>query len=160
MSGRKSRHVLDLLPPPVVVILLYAADGLSVWNHIFSPSGRPRTGERNIWVPMFRQLAQSPDGMRTLQALATDGMKAWGCSDIALGCLNDAFRDPRFRTQILSALENFADTARARFTLPDVTVQPGWPSSHPNLTVKPNPPDSKHTPPSNPGQKRRRGPAP
>jgi hypothetical protein len=145
----------------VVVILLYAADGLSVWNHISSPSGRPRTGERNIWVPMFFQLAQSSEGMRTLQALATDGMKAWGCSDIALGCLNDAFRDLRFRTQVLSALENFADTARVRLTLPDVTAKPGWPSSHPELTVKPNPADPPNSPPpSDPIQRRRRGPTP
>jgi len=110
---------------------------------------------------MFFQLAQSSEGMRTLQALATDGMKAWGCSEIALNCLSDAFRDLRIRTQILSALENFADTARVRFKLPEETVKPGWPSPYPNLTAKLNPPDPPNSPTSsNPGQRRRHGPTP
>jgi len=107
---------------------------------------------------MFFQLAKSAEGMRTLQALATDGMKAWGCSEIAVNCLSDAFRDLRFRTQILSALENFADTARLRFALPDAAVKSGWPSPHPNLTVQPNPPDPPDAPPPfNPNPRRRRG---
>ena len=164
MSGKTLWHRCDILPPPTATILLYAADGLSVWNGIFSPSGRPRTGERSIWVPMFYQLAKSAEGMRTLKALATDGMRAWGCSDIVLGCLNDAFREVTFRTRVLSALEIFADTARVRFTLPEVTLQPGWPSMHPNLQVKPqaNPPVPPKAPrPPRPGPKPRgRGPTP
>jgi len=107
---------------------------------------------------MFFQLAQSAEGMRTLQALAADGMKAWGCSEIALSCLNDAFRDLRIRTQILSALENFADTARARFALPDVAIKPGWPGPHPDMSVRPEPPDPPDAPPPfNPNPRRRRG---
>src|SRR5579863_5399569 len=101
-----------LLPPPVGVILLYAADGLSVWNRSFSRSRRPRTPERAIWVPMFRQLTESPEGLRTLKALVEAGMRGWGCPEVYLACVDAAFRDIGFRARAIAALEDFADTAR------------------------------------------------
>jgi hypothetical protein len=143
-----------LLPPPVGVILLYAADGLSVWNRSFSRSRRPRTPERAIWVPMFRQLTESPEGLRTLKALAEAGMRGWGCPEVYLACVDAAFRDIGFRARAIAALEDFADTARERFTVPE-------PPRHPPAAadIRPRPETAKPGPagPTRPGP-RPRGP--
>lgn len=108
-----------LLPPPAGVILLYAADGLSAWKNCLSEGRRPRTPNRSLWVPMFRQLVDSHEGLRTLQSLAEAGMRAWRCPTGALDCLKAAFRDLTLRPLMISALENFAATAREKVTLPE-----------------------------------------
>lgn len=110
--------------PPVGTILLYAADGLSIWNRRFSLSGRPRTPERAVWVPMFRQLTDSHEGLRTLKALAETGMRGWGCPDVYLDCLDVALRDIGFRARAIAVLAELADTARERFTLPEAPRHP------------------------------------
>lgn len=106
-----------LLPPPVATILLYAADGLAAEEGRLSRSGRPRTPERALWVPLFRKLIETAEGFATLRAFAYAGMQAWGCSSILLECLDAAFRDPSFQSVAIAALEDFAETARERFSL-------------------------------------------
>jgi|GEM_PF-2009074 len=101
-----------LLPPPAKVILLYAADGLSVWKDHYNKAGRPRTSSRSHWVPMFRQLVETYEGLRILQKLAETGMKAWGCKPDAFVCTKAAFKDIAFRALVINALENFADAAQ------------------------------------------------
>lgn len=101
-----------LLPPPVKIILLYAADGLSVWKDRYNKAGRPRTPSRSHWVPMFRQLVETYEGLRILQKLAETGIKAWGCHADTLACARDAFKDVTFRSHVITALEDFADTAQ------------------------------------------------
>ena len=129
-----------LLPPPVGIILLYAADGLSVWNRQFSRSGRPRTPERAVWVPMFRQLTESHEGLRTLKTLAVAGMRGWGCPEVYPACLDAAFRDIGFRARAIAALDDFADTARERFTIPEPPRHPPAANTRPRReTAKPGP---------------------
>lgn len=101
-----------LLPPPVKIILLYAADGLSVWKDRYNKAGRPRTPSRSHWVPMFRQLVETYEGLRILQKLAETGIKAWGCQCDTLNCIRDAFKDVTFRSHVIAALEDFAETAQ------------------------------------------------
>jgi hypothetical protein len=143
------------LPPPVATILLYAADGLSVWNRRFTVSGRPRTPERAGWAPMFRLLIESHEGVRTLKTLAETGMRGWGCPDVYLDCLDAAFRDIGFRARAIAVLEELADTARERFTLPEPPPRP------PGADIRPRPEAPKPRPggPSRP-RPRPRGPRP
>lgn len=103
-----------LLPPPAGTILLYAADGLSAWKNRLSACLRPRTPNRTEWVPMFRQLVDSHEGLRTLQSLAEAGMRAWRCPKSVLDSLKAAFRDMTLRSLMIVALENFAATAREK----------------------------------------------
>jgi len=126
-----ANHTGVLLPPPVATILLYAADGLSVRMGRFSPSGRPRTPERIEWAAHFRKLVESAEGLEALKSLAAEGMEAWGCSAIALWCLNGAFRDITFRARAIAVLEELADTARERFSLSSPSVYPAAPSRRP-----------------------------
>jgi hypothetical protein len=142
-SGGGSRR----LPPPLGAILKYAADGLSVGNRDFSRSWRPYTPERAVWVPVFRQLVESPKGLRTLKALAEAGMRARNCPPVYLECLDAAFRDPGFRALAIAALEDFADTARERFTIP---APPLHPSSAVHHHPHPEPSAPKPRPPSGP----------
>ena len=143
------------MPPPLGTVLLYAADGLSVWNRDLSRSRRPRTPERAVWVPMFRQLTESVEGLRTLKALAKTGMRGRNCPEVYFECLDAAFRDVSFRALAIAALEDFADTARERFALPE-------PPRHPPATdTRPRPEPAKPGPagPRRPGP-RPRGPRP
>ena len=117
-----------LLPPPVSIILLYAADGLAMRLGRLKPSGKPRTPGPIEWAADFRKLVDSPEGRDALKALAIEGMKACGCSAVELDCLGAAFRDVRFQALATTVLENFADTARPRFSL---TSQPADPVSFP-----------------------------
>lgn len=144
-----------LLPPPAATILLYAADGLSVWRKNFSPSGNPRTPERIIWVPMFRELVKSPEGLRTLRKLAETGMQAWRCPPDTVNCLKDAFHDITIRALMLATLEHFAETARERVLLtvpppPRPYPSPARPTpprpERPNRTPSATPPSGPHRP--------------
>ena len=132
-----------LLTPPAATILLYAADGLSVGNKHFSVSGRPKTPNRSEWVPMFRTLVNSPEGIQTLQTLAEIGMKAWDCPSDTLDCLKAAFRDITIRALLIASLENFADTAREKvvFDLP----QPARPYPPPPQPPSPKPERPRRT---------------
>jgi hypothetical protein len=110
MKNGSSLHTL-MLPPPVGTILLYAADGLSVRNGNLNAAGRPRTPKRSIWVPMFRNLIDTDEGLGTLYSLAEDGMRAWACSPDQVNSLNDAFMDITFRALSIAALEHLVATA-------------------------------------------------
>jgi hypothetical protein len=112
MSG--SLRNTRLLPPPAETILLYAADGLSKERGFLSRSGRPRTPERAVWVPLFRDLLQSSAGLESLERLAETGMRAWNVPDSMILCLNGAFRDITFRAFCLSALQRLAATANRK----------------------------------------------
>jgi len=107
-----SKTDTPLLPPPAKIILFYAADGLSVWKDRYNKAGRPRTPSRSHWVPMFRQLVETYEGLKILQKLAETGMQASGCSADTLKCTRDAFRDISFRGLVIAALEDFAETAQ------------------------------------------------
>jgi hypothetical protein len=147
-----------ILPPPAGTILLYAADGLSTWRGHFNPSGRPRTPERSLWVPMFRQLVDSPEGLTTLHSMAEAGMRAWDCSEDVLACLPQAFRDITFRALSIAALEDFAATAREKVSLHGTdrtrSVQ-ATPST--SQRQQPNTPSTVSAPtvPRRPGSRRR-----
>lgn len=151
---RTTQTFSTLLPPPVATILLYAADGLAVRLRRFSPSGRPRTPERIEWVPMFRELANSADGIEALKSLAVVGMQAWDCSALLLYCLDSAFRDLGFRRSAIMVLEDLADTARERFSPAARPVYPPPPEVRPRTDGgKPRPPS-----PSRPRPRPRHGP--
>lgn len=132
MSKTKTSKT-QLLPPPAGTILLYAADGLSAWKNRLSAYLRPRTPNRAEWVPMFRQLVDSHEGLRTLQSLAEAGMRAWRCPKSALDSLRAAFRDMTLRSLMIVALEKFAATAREKVSLPDAS-NPSPPASPPLAT--------------------------
>ena len=117
MASERPRQTV-VLPPPAGTILLYAADGLSSWRGHLSPAGKPCTPNRSHWVPMFRQLVDSDEGMQTLRTLAEAGMRAWNCPPGIVGCLGDAFCDITFRALSIAALQNFAETAREKVVLP------------------------------------------
>ncbi len=114
----------QLLPPPLEVILKYAADGLSVWNGRFLPSGRPWTPPPIDYAGMFRLLVESREGRRTLRLLTEAGMRGWGCLDHYRDSLDGAFGHVSFRALAIAALEDFARTARKRFTLPEPPPRP------------------------------------
>lgn len=139
-----------LLPPPVKIILLYAADGLSVWKDRYNKVGRPRTPSRSHWVPMFRQLVETYEGLRILQKLAETGMKAWGCKPDAFCCTRYAFKDVTFRSLVIAALENFAETAQEQHKIhmpkPAPTAYPEEPEETPRPEPKTPPIASKPTP--------------
>ena len=146
-----------ILPPPVGTILLFAADGLSVRKREFSSSGKPRPPERNVWVPKLWQYLESPEGLRTLKELAEAGIRGGNYPDVYLECVDAAFRDPRFYKLAITALEEFADTARERFALPEPTQHAAaGPRPRPE-TVKPESPKLESPTPSRP-RPRRRGP--
>jgi hypothetical protein len=102
---------------------------------------------------MFRQLTESTEGLRMLKALAEEGMRGWDCPDVYLDCLDTAFRDISFRALAIAALEDFADTARERFTLPEPPRHP------PAADIRPRPEKAKPEPagPSRPRPHTRRG---
>ena len=129
MSKTKTWKTL-LLPPPAGTILLYAADGLSAWKNRLSACLRPRTPNRSEWVPMFRQLVDSHEGLRTLQSLAEADMRAWRCPKSLVEALRSAFRDMTLRSLMIVALENFAATEQEKATLPYSTA-PDLPVSSP-----------------------------
>lgn len=153
-----------LLPPPTATLLLYAADGLSVWKKHLGPSGYPRTPERSLWVPMFRELVNSDEGLRTLQMLTRTGMQAWRCSPDAVNSLKSAFKDITIRALMIATLEHFAETAREKVTLtvpqpPRPYPPPARPApprpERPRRTSSAAPPSGPHRPPS-----RRNSPGP
>lgn len=149
-----------LLPPPVKVILLYAADGLSVWKDHYNKAGRPRTPSRSHWLPMFRQLVETYEGLRILQKLAETGMKAGGCSADILKCTRDAFRDITFRGLIIAALEDFAATAQEthRIILPDPAPKPYPEEPHEAPRLRPATAAKKEQATSHRPVPRRKGP--
>lgn len=130
------------LPAPLATILLYAADGMSVRSNYLSRAGRPRTPERAVWVPYFRQLLETPEGVRMLRALAEAGMRGWDCPPVYFDCLDAAFRGLGFRARAIAALEDFADTARERVTIPEPPYRP------PAADIRPRPERRK---PGSPG---------
>ncbi len=128
-----------LLPPPVKIILLYAADGLSVWKDRYNKVGRPRTPSRSHWVLMFRQLVETYEGLRILQKLAETGMKAWGCKPDAFCCARCAFKDVTFRSHIIGALEDFAETAQEQHKIHLPKPAPTPYPEEPEETPRPEP---------------------
>ena len=159
MKSKQPRSGI-LLPPPASTILLYAADGLSAWRKNFSPAGFPRTPSRSDWVPMFRQLVESKEGMETLQNLAIAGMEAWKCPQSHIQCLNAAFRDITFRALSIAALHRFADTTLEKIVFPEPVKKQPYPVEE-KFTPKPERPQQgrpgtgPHRPPS-----RRNSPGP
>ena len=129
----------SLLPPPSATILLYAADGLSVWKKRLSPKGFPQMPERAIWVPMFRELVNSEEGMHTLHSLARSGMLAWRCSPDNIHSLKSAFRDITLRALIIGTLEDYADTGSIRVLMPPPPSRP----QPPTLAARPESPKPK-----------------
>jgi len=154
MTSREARPC-ELLPPPVETILLFAADGLSMRDKLFAPSGRPRTPERGQWVPLFRLLVESKEGRRTLLQLAQDGIRGWGLSRHMLDCSAAAFGHVSFKARAILALEELADTARERFTLPPPPQSPP-PTPHTPLSARPESPPPPRPRPERPAP--RRGP--
>lgn len=143
------------LSAPLATVLLYAADGLAVWNQSLSRAGRPRMPERAVWVPMFRQLVESSDGVRTLKSLAEAGLQGWGCPDVYFECLDAAFRELGLKGRIIALLDELAATARDRF----VMLEP--PHHPPAADIRPRP--QKEKPRAGPRlrpQRRPRGPTP
>jgi hypothetical protein len=116
VAGRRTKSVI--LPPPAGTILLYAADGLAASRGDLSPTGKPRTPSRDQWVPLFRGLVGSKEGLVELQGLATAGMKAWNCPPGLMRCLNDAFQDITFPTRLIATLDDLAATAREKIPEP------------------------------------------
>ena len=116
--GFRSSRSSKLLPPPARTILLYAADGLASKNGNLSPAGKPRAPARSVWVPMFRRLVDSDEGMQTILSLAQAGMRAWNCPTTMVKCLGGAFNDITFRALSIAALQNFAETAGEKIVLP------------------------------------------
>jgi hypothetical protein len=156
MANDKSRPPI-LLPPPAGTILLYAADGLSSWKGHLSPAGKPRTPSRSLWVPMFRQLVESREGLVTLRALAEEGMRAWECPPTMVRCLEYALRDITFRALSIAALQDFAETAREKVTLPGSEPPPYPPPPKPRpRPERPSnrPSNSPHRPRPRPGGSR------
>jgi hypothetical protein len=129
----------SLLPPPSATILLYAADGLSVWKKTFGPKGFPQMPERAIWVPMFRELVNSEEGMHTLHSLARSGMQAWRISPDNIHSLKSAFRDITLRALIIATLEDYADTGSIRVLMPPPPSRP----QPPTLAPRPESPKPK-----------------
>ena len=138
----------QLLAPPSATILLYAADGLSVWKKEFSRAGFPRTPERAIWVPMFREFLNSDEGMRTLHALTRAGMQAWRCPPETVNSLKAAFHDITLRALLLATLEDYADTGFVCVVLPPPPRRPNHPQPHTRPVRKPSSPSG--APPSTP----------
>ena len=156
----KSRQI-KFLPPPAATILLYAADGLSVWKGHLNPSGRPRMPQRSIWVPMFRELANSTDGLKTLRSLAEAGMQAWNCSADHLNCLESVFRDITFRALIIATLDNLYDVPREPVAPTGLSVSTRTPPAPPKPRPRPEAP--RHDAPCRPphrGRPHDRGPRP
>jgi hypothetical protein len=106
-----------LLAAPAAIILLYAADGWALRHQMLSHTGKPRTPERTIWVPLFRQLVETHEGLGELKEFATAGMRGWNCPAVYLECLDAAFCDICFRSRVIAALHDLADTAREKFPL-------------------------------------------
>jgi hypothetical protein len=121
----------SLLPPPSATILLYAADGLAAWKEHLGPKGFPQMPARAIWVPMFRELVNSEEGMHTLHALARSGMEAWRCSPDNIHCLKSAFRDITLRALIIATLDDFAETGCIRILMPPPPSRPQPPTHAP-----------------------------
>jgi hypothetical protein len=144
----KPLNMGTMLPPPVATILFYASDGLAVRARNFSPSGRPRTPERIQWAEHFRKLVETAEGLEALKSLAAEGMQAWGCSAIVLGCLDAAFRDVTFRARAIAVLEELADTARERFSLSSPAIYPPEPNrqARPNKSTPGSPSPTRPTP--------------
>jgi len=129
----------SLLPPPSATILLYAADGLAVWKKHLGPKGFPRMPERAIWVPMFRELVNSEEGMHTLHTLARSGMQAWRCSPDNIKTLKSAFRDITLRALLIASLDDYADTGFIRVLMRPLPSRPQQPA----LTPRPESPKAK-----------------
>lgn len=136
-----------ILPPPASTILLYAADGLSVWRKNLNAAGFPRTPNRADWVPMFRQLVDSEEGMETLQNLALAGMEAWKCPSSQIQCLNDAFRDITFRALSIAALQRFFDTTAEKIVFPEPVKRQPYPATQ---QAAPKPERETQKPSNNP----------
>ena len=128
MVGARRQSIV--LPPPAGTILLYAADGLASQQGHLSPAGKPQMPSRCEWVPMFRELIDSKEGLSKLHDLARAGMVAWNCPPGMIACLDDAFCDITFRALSISALEDFAETARAKVVLSVPTPRSPQPSDH------------------------------
>jgi len=136
-----------LLSPPTATLLLYAADGLSVWKKQLSPKGFPRTPERDIWVPMFHELVKSDEGMKTLHNLTKIGMKAWRCPPDTVNSLKAAFNDVTIRALMIASLEYFAATARMKVILAAPPPPRPYPPPQRPLTPKPEQPHRTHSSP-------------
>jgi hypothetical protein len=126
-----------LPPPPLGIILKYAADGFSVWNGRFLPSGRPWTPPPIDYAGMLRQLIESREGRRTLRLLTEAGMRGWGCLEYYRDALDGAFSHVSFRALAIAALEDLARTAPKPFTLPEPPPRP------PANDIRPGPEPSK-----------------
>jgi hypothetical protein len=119
------------LPPPVHILLAYAADGWAAENWQLNPSGRPRHPEAAQWLPVARSLLTKPDGLDRLRGLALAGMAAWGVHASIMDCVVPAFAAPDFAVRLARHLEmpdptglEGAQTAEA--PVPDIAagVQP------------------------------------
>lgn len=112
------------LPPPLGVLLWYAANGLSVAADGPIRAQRPHTPEVSVWAGPFREFVESRAGLRKLKGLAETGMRALGAPPDYFLCLDSAFRYPSFRALAIAALQDYADTAREPYTLPEPPRHP------------------------------------
>jgi hypothetical protein len=157
MADRNRRNGPALAPPvgAICTMLRYAADGLSVLNQRFLPSGRPWTPDPADWAGWFRTLVETDKGVRTLRNLAWIGMCGWGCPPVYFECLDAAVRHGGFRAGVIAVLRELADTARKPFALPDPPLSP---SAGERPVPGTTPPESDPRPPTPPKSSRRRRP--
>ena len=113
-----------ILPPPLGTLLWFAANGLSISSDGPIRSRKPSTPELPLWVPTFREYVESPSGLQKLKLLTEAGMRAKNAPPDYFLCLEAAFRYPGFRALAITALENYADTAREPFTLREPPPHP------------------------------------
>lgn len=154
MKSKQPRSGI-LLPPPAATILLYAADGLSTWDKNFTSAGFPRTPNRSHWVPVFRDLVNSPKGIQKLHIFAETGMMAWRCHPDTVACLKAAFRDITIRALLIASLERFAVTSSEKVVMPPAQPARPYPPSgrptpprpeRPHATSSPTSPSGPHRP--------------
>lgn len=154
MSETKFRKGTALSVPPGAIyeMLLLAAQGLAAENGCFARSGKPRLLERIHWAGIFRICLETPEGQRRLKELMIEGIRRGGWPRDYIGCVQAAFRETGFRARTIAMLEELADTAPKRFTLPE-------PPRHPPATDTRPRPERAGPKPSHPAPKRgRQGP--
>jgi hypothetical protein len=92
------------LPPPVHILLAYAADGWAAENGQFNPSGKPKPPDMAAWLPVARALLQESDGLNRLRDLALTGMAAWNVDPSIIACVAPAFATPDFAMRLARRL--------------------------------------------------------
>lgn len=114
----------DLLPPPYETILIYAAYGWASANGFRNAAGRPRLPERDMWVPLFYNLAATGEGLRQIEAHAEAGAAMWKLPPSIAAIIPDAFAGRVARLMFRTELRRLADTAAVKVILAEGETQP------------------------------------